>query len=162
MRRRQPVDQRRRWHIAGEMPRQLGSKVARRRRVDREIGKHGARLRLAVLRVATPEQAARAGLVPVGLEIERAIGGFDADRAAHEAAQAPAGRRARQVADIALAIMADTQRVEFEDFARQIFVEPRLAPRVAGPRRLRQPRLRPDRLPLVELEQPRRIALHRE
>ena len=118
------IDERRRRIVGDKVPNELGRQAARRRRVDRKIGEHGACLRFAGLGVAAAEQRAVAGFVPAGLKDECAIGCLDVDRAADEATDAPSGQRPREFEDVGLALAAaGARRVQLEGFTAGVFVD---------------------------------------
>ena len=94
----------------------------------------------------------------IGIEHERA----GRTELALPAGERPTGDDARQRGDVVLRIAAtDAERMQFEDLAREVFVEARIA---AASRRgaARERRGGSRRLGVVEIEQHRRMALDRK
>ena len=68
----------------------------------------------------------------------------------------PAGEDAGEAGDVGLGIAAaDAERVQFQDFTSEVFIEPALAV-------LARTRVRADRLLVIEKEQHRRMMFHRQ
>ena len=132
--------------VAGEFSRD----VARRRRMDGEIGERRDALLLTALGIALVEQSLGTRLVRERAKAERPR------RRLLRSRDRPAGQDARQRLDIVLRIAAiDTERVQLEDFASEILVE-------AAAGALAGHRIGTDRLRVVEIEQHRRMALDRK
>ena len=124
-------------------------------RVDCQIAQHRLCLRFAVLRVSLAQQFAVARFVDDRGEPEPGAGSLQIALAG-DAAHGPAGHRPRQFGHIGLAIAAaHAQRVQFENFAGKVFVEPDrfVPPRCAVGQRA----VWTNRLRLIEIEQHRRM-----
>ena len=111
--------------MAGE----LGREMVGGARIGGEVGEHGEPLRLALLRIGAADDLARARLVDrLGeMEIAGAAGAAEQPlhRAAGEAVDGPAGQHAREFGDVGLAVAAvHAERVQLQDLAREILVEP--------------------------------------
>ena len=117
----------------------------------RDIRQHRLALRHAVGLVDLAHHPLRAGLVRIGVEHERA----GRAELAQPSRIGPSRDDVRQRSHVVLRIAAvDAERMQFENFAREIFVQPALAV-------LPGARIRPQRLLVVEEEQHRRMLLDR-
>ena len=143
------------------MPRQLGRDVPRRRARQGQITQHRASLCLVGLLVAAAEHRLRAGLVQLRAKQELS-GRAGLHRAgAIAAAERPAREYFGEAGDVGLRIAgADAERMQLENLARQILVQTEGA--LAACRALRQLRIRSDRALVVQIQQHRRVLLHRQ
>ncbi len=102
------------------MPRQFECNVLRRRRMFRNIGERGSALADIFLIVRAPKNRLQARLVRISIEDERPR----LAELAHAAGKGPAGDDPRQRRHVGLRISAiHAERMQFEDFAREILVE---------------------------------------
>jgi hypothetical protein len=153
----------REWRIVrDEMPRELRAHVPRGPRVHREIPQDALALLQSIVGITLPEQLLRAGLMEHLAEQEftgRAVIEAEAREAAVHvlAADRPAGDRLRERRDIGLRVSAiHAERVQFEDFTREVLVDIQLAITTTTARReLRCARVRTDRRVVVEVQQHR-------
>ena len=148
-RRLEALDEARGRIVRYEVPRELLSDVACRGSVRRQIAKHVHAGALPAVRVALAQHRPVAGFVARRGKEE--LAGFR--RGIGKIADRPAGQNARQVGDIVLRVAAaDAQRVQLQDFARQIFVQspPAVEPGLA---------VGADRLRVVEIDQHGRMLL---
>ncbi len=119
--------------VGDEVTRQLGRDMPRGLRPLRQILENGLTLLHAVFGVALAQQALRARLVEHLAEEELArLAAVEAETretpALVLAADRPAGNGLGEGGDVGLGVAAvDAERVQFEDFARQVFVDVELA-----------------------------------
>src|ERR1700689_4783265 len=107
------------------MPHELGGDEIGRFGTARQIGKDGFALTLACLGVGLAEKHFRTRLVQVVAEIKAAR--HAAGEPALAAADRPARYDLRKACDVALAVAGlDAESVQFENFARQIFIDAEL------------------------------------
>jgi hypothetical protein len=157
----QARDHRRRRHVTGEMPGKLGRDMRRGRRVHRQVAQDSPRLVLAILAIAFAEHGPHARFVDRRREPEPPRRALIPSVATPEARYRPPRHRSREFGDVVLTIAgAHPQRVQFEDLAREVFVQPDLAP---APRRdpHAERAVRSDRYRLVEIEQHCRVPFDR-
>ena len=108
------------------MPRELERQMLRSRRMQRQIGEDAPTLFDPAVGISFAQQLARAGLVRVVAEHECAV--VCRRVAVARTTQAPAGDCTRELGDVGLGVAAiHTERMQFEDFAGEVFVEPGLA-----------------------------------
>src|ERR1700735_1602822 len=113
------------------MPHELGGDEVGRFGTARQIGKHGSSLTLALLGVGLAEKHFRPRLVQVVAEIKAAR--HTSGQPALAAADRPARDDLREACDVGLVVAAVyAQGVQFENLARQIFVDAELALGLAG------------------------------
>src|ERR1700728_4611935 len=113
------------------MPHELGGDEVGRFGTARQIGKHGFALTLALLGVGLAEKHFRTRLVQVVAEIKAAR--HASGQAALAAADRPARDDLREASDVGLDVgAAYAEGVQFENLARQIFVDAELALGLAG------------------------------
>ncbi len=144
----QPLDQRGRRLIGDEMARELGGYVFCGCRMACERGEHVASLLHAGVGVAPPDHRLRAGLVHARIELELAA----AHRVLAKRHERPAGDHIGETGDVLLGVdRAHTQRMQFEDLARQIFVEAAFLPQPGN-------RVGADRARIVEIDEHRRMG----
>ncbi len=92
----------------------------------------------------------------------RRVPGQPRRRAAAEPAHRPAGQRPGELGDVGLRVAgADAERMQLEDFAREVLVEAALLAAARGDE-LAGARIRADRLRLVEVDEHRRMLLDRD
>src|SRR6186713_209094 len=97
-----------------------------------QISEHGFRLLHAILAIAFAEHVLRAGLVHVLAELEGTRRAFS--KRPSRAAQRPTCQHASEAGHIRLGVApVHTERVEFENLSRKVFIDADLA----------SPRLRP-------------------
>src|SRR6478672_113259 len=133
------------------MTRELLRDVPRCRRMTREVGEHATALVEARVGVALAHYALGARLVHARIECELAA----AHRVLAYRNDAPTRDHLGEARDIVLGVNgAYAERVQFENFARKILVQPAAAV-LAGLRG------RPDRPRVVEIDQHRRMGLDR-
>ena len=126
--------------------------VPRGRRMAREVAQDGKPLLQAGGRVASSDDGLRAGLVQARIEDELAA----ALRVLLERHDRPSRDHAGEARDIGLRVDgAHAERMQFENFAGEIFVETRIA---VSP----HDRARSDRADIVEIAQHRRMRLDRD
>ena len=165
----QTLDHCRRWIVGDEMARQLHSEMPRRLGCQGQITQHGFALLHAILRVALLEYRLCSWLMnrraehksprpdTIALTIQL-IG---------TATQRPTRDHLGKVGHVGLGIAAvDPQRVQLENFPRQIFVQPQLAPlRIGGQAllgQLRRRRIRSDGQLIVQKLEHRRVFFDRQ
>src|ERR1700691_632778 len=108
------------------MPHELGGDEIGRFGTARQIGKHGLALTLALLGVGLAEKHFRTRLVQIVAEIKAAL--HTAGKPALAAADRPARNDLREARDVGLVVATVyAQGVQFENLARQIFVDAELA-----------------------------------
>ena len=123
------IDQGLRRRVGDEMFRQFEGEMACGFRAAGEGEQGRLRLILSSLRIIAAEQFLRAGLMDIGLEHERA----GRSQQAFAAGETPAGEHVGQRDHVALAIAAiDAERVQFEDFAAEVFVAAAMLPQAGG------------------------------
>src|SRR5436190_9534291 len=138
--------------VGDEMVGKLVSYVARRCRVTRQVYQCRLALFDTAGRICLAKQYLRARLVSVGKEHE----GAWLTEPALASGKHPARDDAGEHGDVGLRVAtADTQRMQFEYFARQVLVEPTLTPLPCFG-------VRPERLGVVEVEQHGGMLLDRE
>ena len=118
---RQPIDERRRRVVGNEMARQLGRDVLRRRRMTREVGEHRAPLLDAVVgdkRCRSPSARRARARAAMKTNSPPWFG------IRHGRQDRPAGQDLGEIGDVGLGVDgAHAERVQFEDFAREVLVE---------------------------------------
>ena len=143
------LDELRGWIVRHEVPRELLSDVACRGAVRRQIAKHVHAGDLPAVRIVLAQHCPVSGFVARRGKEE--LAGFRCGIG--KIADRPAGQNACQAGDIVLRIAAaDAQRVQLQDFAREIFVQspPAVEAGLA---------VGADRLRVVEIDQHGRMLL---
>ena len=98
-----------------------------------KVLKHGMSLSFSLLPITFAEKGACPRLVPSRLEDKGPVRRFHAQGPAYKAANTPTRKRTGQLEHVWLGVAAaNTQRMEFKDFPGEVFVQPRLAPRLVA------------------------------
>ena len=134
------------------MARQLGRHMLRRRRVTREVGEHRASLLDATVGISVADHRLRAGLVGAPQKDKLAA----VIRVRHGRQDGPAGQDLGEIGDVGLGVdSAHAERVQFKDFAREVFVETFVTIDAGN-------RVGADGLLIVQIKQHRRMTFHRK
>ena len=147
--------------VAGEVARELGGDMVCGRRRLCQIAQHRARLFLADLPIAPPQDGPFTGFVHRGTKDERAGGDVLRQSRRRDSADRPAGERPGKFGYVVLGVAAaHPEGMQLHDLPGEVLVHAGDTGSVAESRPLRHRALRADRARLVEINQHPRMALH--